>query len=102
MTTRETAWIAIDHGLGTDRRLAPYVLALKGDRSLYQAIAEDDWVLVLDAGGSVVRAGRVLRIRSASGSATKSHPERPRKRIEPSRTSGTPGGIALGLHPRSS
>jgi len=70
MTTRETAWIAIDHGLGTDRRLAPYMLASKGDRSLYQAIAEDDWVLVLDAGGSVVRAGRVLRIRSDLESTT--------------------------------
>lgn len=39
------AWIAVDHGLGTDRRLAPYTLVLKDDRSLYQAIAEDDWVL---------------------------------------------------------
>ncbi len=58
------AWIAIDHGLGTDHRLAPYTLVLKGDRSLYQSIAEDDWVLVLDAAGAVVRAGRVLRIRS--------------------------------------
>lgn len=58
------AWIAIDHGLGNDRRLAPYTLASKGDRSQYQAVAEDDWVLVLDAAGAVVRAGRVLRIRS--------------------------------------
>src|SRR5690554_702533 len=58
------AWIAIDHGLCTDRRLAPYTLALKGDRSLYQAIAEDDWVLVLDVDGAVARAGRVLRVRS--------------------------------------
>jgi hypothetical protein len=59
-----SAWIAIDHGLCTDRRLAPYTLALKGDRSLYQAIAEDDWVLVLDTAGAVARAGRVLRVRS--------------------------------------
>lgn len=64
MTTRETAWIAIDHGRSTDRRLAPYTLTFKGDRPLHEAIAENDWVLVLDAGGSVVRAGRVLRIRS--------------------------------------
>jgi len=64
MTNSPNAWIAIDHGLGTDRRLAPYTLALKGERSLYQAIAEDDWVLVLDATGAVARAGRVLRIRS--------------------------------------
>lgn len=64
MANNPDAWIAIDHGLYTDRRLAPYTLASKGDRSQYRAIAEDDWVLVLDANGSVVRAGRVLRIRS--------------------------------------
>ncbi len=58
------AWIAIDHDLGTDRGLAPYTLALEGDRSLYQAVGEDDWVLVLNPGGEVVRAGRVLRSRS--------------------------------------
>jgi ribosomal protein L24E len=58
------AWIAVDHGLGTDRRLAPYTLVLKGDRSLYQAIAEDDWALVLNPAGEIVCAGRVLRLRS--------------------------------------
>lgn len=58
------AWIAIDHGLGADCRLAPYTLALKGDHSLYQAIADDDWVLVLNPAGEIVRAGRVLRVRS--------------------------------------
>ena len=64
MTKTPNAWLAVDRGLGTDRRLAPYTLVLKGDRSLYQAIAEDDWVLVLNTAGEVVRAGRVLRIRS--------------------------------------
>ena len=64
MTTTPSAWIAIDPDLGTDRRLAPYTLILKGDRSLYQAIVEDDWVLVLNSTGEVVRAGRVLRVRS--------------------------------------
>lgn len=58
------AWIAVDHGLGTDRRLSPYTLLLKGDRSLYQAFAEDDWVLVLNPAGEIARAGRVLRVRS--------------------------------------
>lgn len=58
------AWLAVDHGLGTDRRLVPYTLVLKGDRSLHQAIAEDDWVLVLNPAGEIVRAGRVLRLRS--------------------------------------
>ena len=65
-----TAWIAVDHGLGTDRRLAPYTLVLKGDRSLYQAIAEDGWVLVLDPAGEIVRVGRVLRLRSTLETTT--------------------------------
>lgn len=58
------AWIAVDHGLGTDRRLAPYTLILKGGRSLYQGITENDWVLVLNPAEEIVRAGRVLRVRS--------------------------------------
>ena len=61
MTKTPNGWIAIDQGIGTDRRLAPYTLVLKGDRSLYQGITEDDWVLVLNAAGEIVRAGRVLR-----------------------------------------
>ncbi len=36
------AWVAVDQGLGIDRRLEPYTLVLKGERSLSQAIAEDD------------------------------------------------------------
>jgi len=58
------AWIAIDHGLGTDQRLEPYILVLKGERSLYQAIEQDDWVLVLNPAGGISRVGRVLRVRS--------------------------------------
>ncbi len=33
MKLYSNAWIAIDHGLVADRRLAPYTLALTGDRS---------------------------------------------------------------------
>lgn len=58
------AWIAIDHGLAVDLTLAPYTLRLKGERLLYQAIADDDWVLILDATGQITRVGRVLRVRS--------------------------------------
>ncbi|MFA5679693.1 MAG: helicase, partial [Pseudomonas sp.] len=64
MLRASNAWIATDHGLGTDQRLAPYILVLKGDRSLYQTIEEDDWVLVLNPAGGVTRVGRVLRVRS--------------------------------------
>ncbi|MGO4575379.1 DISARM system helicase DrmA [Cupriavidus sp. 2TAF22] len=64
MTGHPNAWIAVDHGLCADRRLGPYTLVLKGDRSLYQDIAEDAWVLVLNAAGAIVRVGRVLQLRS--------------------------------------
>jgi ribosomal protein L24E len=58
------AWIAVDHELGTHHGLVLWTLLLKGDRSLYQAMAEDDWVLVLDTSGAITRVGRVLRVRS--------------------------------------
>ena len=58
------AWIAIDHDLFTDPRLAPYSLVLKGECSLYQGIAEDDWVLILNTSCVITRVGRVLRMRS--------------------------------------
>lgn len=58
------AWIAIDHGLSASLTLAPYTLRVEGERSLYQAIADDDWVLILNTTGSITRVGRVLRVRS--------------------------------------
>lgn len=64
MTKTPNAWIAVDHELGSDQRLTPYSLALIGDRSLYQAIAEDDWALILNPQGVITRVGRALRIRS--------------------------------------
>lgn len=63
-TKSPNAWIAIDHGLATDFALAPYTLRLTGERSLYQAIVEDDWVLILSAAAHITRVGRVLRVRS--------------------------------------
>ena len=64
------AWIAIDHGIAADLTLAPYTLRLKGERSLYQAIADDDWVLIFNVAGHITRFGRVLRIRSDLESTT--------------------------------
>lgn len=58
------AWLAIDNGFGAGHRLEPYILILKGERSLFQAIEEDDWVLVLNPAGGITRVGRVLRVRS--------------------------------------
>ncbi|MCS5515569.1 hypothetical protein NWF32_10540 [Pseudomonas qingdaonensis] len=60
----QNAWIAIDRGLSIDETLAPYTLQLKGERSLYQAIADDDWVLILNAFGHITRVGRIMRVRS--------------------------------------
>ena len=63
MTTTPAAWIAIDHGLHGDPGLTPYVLTLTGELSSYEAIAAEDWVLILSASGDVTRVGRVLRLR---------------------------------------
>ena len=70
LMSNANAWIAIDHGLSVDLRLAPYTLVLKGDSSLYQAITEDDWVLVLSPTGEIMRAGHVLRLRAGLETTT--------------------------------
>ena len=59
-----SAWVATDSGPAKDIRLAPYVLVLEGERDLYQAIAADDWVVILNGVARVNRVGRVLRVRS--------------------------------------
>lgn len=81
------SWIAIDNGLCPDHSLEPYVLVLKGGRSLYEAIADDDWVLILDAAGHIKRVGRVLRIRSNFETTT----------LYFDRISFAESGIALGV-----
>jgi hypothetical protein len=63
-TKSPNAWLAIDKGLAADLTLAPYTLRLKGELSLYQAIADEDWVLILNTAGHITRVGRVLRVRS--------------------------------------
>ena len=65
-----TAWIAIDHGLVIDPPIVPYTLRLKGERSLYQSINEDDWVLVISTGALITRVGRVIRVRSDLATTT--------------------------------
>lgn len=68
--TASNAWIALDQGVIADSTLAPYILKLKGRRSLYQSIAEDDWMLILNASGYISRVGKVLRLRSDLESTT--------------------------------
>jgi hypothetical protein len=58
------AWIAVDHGVAAAPTLAPYTLRLEGEHSLYEAIAGEDWVLILDTADHITRVGRVLRLRS--------------------------------------
>ncbi|WP_297892874.1 DISARM system helicase DrmA [Shewanella sp.] len=58
------AWIAIDSSTSGNCQFAHYTLTLKGQRNLYQAISDDDWVLILDTQMHIKRVGRVLRIRS--------------------------------------
>ncbi|WP_429066524.1 DISARM system helicase DrmA [Aeromonas bestiarum] len=62
--TNNNAWFAIDHNLAIAPTLAPYTLQLKGAHSLNKAIADEDWVLILNTSGHIARVGRVLRIRS--------------------------------------
>lgn len=59
MTSIPNAWLAVDHGLCPDPRIAPYAAVLKGGRAKYLVIAEGDWMLVLNPAGDIVRAGRV-------------------------------------------
>jgi len=69
-TSTPSAWIAVDHDLASDRRLSRYTLVFKGDHSKYESIAENDWVLVLNPASEVIRAGRVLRLRSDLAGST--------------------------------
>lgn len=64
MTNIPNAWIVIDHNLGVDQRLAPFVLVMKGERSLYKAVSDNDWFVILDTAGLVKRVGRMQRVRS--------------------------------------
>lgn len=63
-STSPNAWLAIDHGYTIEPTLEPYTLKLKGVRSVYQSITNDDWVMVLNLSGYITRVGRVIRIRS--------------------------------------
>ena len=61
MTKTASAWIAIDHRLNGDPGITPYALILNGQRSSYEAIAAEDWVLILSASGDTPRRRRAQR-----------------------------------------
>ena len=58
------AWLAIERIRDGCDRFSSLALALDGDSSRYEAIAEGDWCLVLNSVGDIVRVGQVLRVRS--------------------------------------
>lgn len=68
------AWIVIERGQNSVSTLSSsityYALALKGERSLYQAVREGDWIFGLDSDGALARVGSVLQLRSDVGKTT--------------------------------
>jgi hypothetical protein len=73
VTTAKTAnaWLVIEAALQRSEFAYPQFTAeLDGERKLYAAVVEGDWILAADASGQVTRVGRVLRIRSDLGKTT--------------------------------
>jgi hypothetical protein len=68
--TNINAWIAVDRGVSADPILKPYVLILKGERSLYSSIQDDDWILVIDDSPAITKVARVMCIRSDLSTTT--------------------------------
>ena len=59
------AWLAVDPGSQSSKFPYPqFALELAGNRSLYAAVAEGDWLAAANASGGVTRIARVLRVRS--------------------------------------
>jgi hypothetical protein len=59
------AWLIL--GIGLESSEFPYpqfAVELEGERKLYAAVTEGDWLVVANASGDVTRVGRVLRVRS--------------------------------------
>lgn len=63
MISTKGVWIAVgESGISTHFPLC--TLVLKGQRHLYEAVAEGDWLLMLNPSHKITGIGRVLRIRS--------------------------------------
>lgn len=69
-TILANAWIAIDLLLSKNEIFSSFTLVLNGDQTFFQAIEDNDWILVTNAHGSITRVGRVLRIRSDLNTTT--------------------------------
>lgn len=60
----QSAYITIQKQAVCDLPYSQYMVRLNGQKSLFQAISEGDWVLVVDASQVVIGVGRVYRQRS--------------------------------------
>jgi hypothetical protein len=59
------AWLVVETSQRSSKFSYPqFALELAGDRQLYGAVAENDWLAAADASGRLTRVARVLRIRS--------------------------------------
>lgn len=59
------AWLIAGAGQGKSGfRYPQFAAKLDGERKVYAAVAEGDWLLLANASGAVTRVARVLRIRS--------------------------------------
>lgn len=72
--------------------LGPCIARLNGERSAYSAVDEGHWVVAVEADGTLIRAGRILRIRSDLHSTTIYFDH-----VHTFRTSGTVSGLGLTL-----
>ena len=59
------AWLVVEPKQPSEEFTYPqFAIELAGERKLYAAVVEGDWMLMGDASGQVTRVGRVLRVRS--------------------------------------
>lgn len=64
LAATNNAWLTMDTANDARSHLTHYALILKGDHSFYQAIQDEDWVVVADVKGDITHVGQVLRVRS--------------------------------------
>ena len=63
--TAANAWLVVEPDRpGSELRYPQFALELRGERKLYAAVGEGDWVLFAAVSGQTTRVGRVLRVRS--------------------------------------
>ena len=59
------AWLVVKPEVPIDFPYPEYCVALPGEITKYQAIREDDWILIINKTSDAIAVGRVYRIRSS-------------------------------------